>query len=154
MNIPRALVEGVRAWKAIQPETSSDGDPTSSRVLDWIGVNINEIKEGESLSCSAPDDQCSNQVVMLSIAITGGDQVSIGTYCFLHLELLTAFTELGIAARKELEASADETDSGEQEALTTIRGYMDSGHSLEAIREAGWGDWLDYFEAHGHGFSD
>ncbi len=37
----------------------------------------------------------------------------------------------------------------EQNALSRIRDYLERGHSLEGIREAGWGTWLDYFEAKG-----
>lgn len=41
------------------------------------------------------------------------------------------------------------SDDGEQEALERIRKYLDAGHSIEAIRQAGWAEWLDYFESKG-----
>ena len=37
----------------------------------------------------------------------------------------------------------------EQEALEQIRRYLDAGHSIDDIDEAGWGPWLDHFEAKG-----
>ena len=41
--------------------------------------------------------------------------------------------------------SNDETRS----ALETITGYLDAGLSLDAIRTAGWGAWIDYFNERG-----
>lgn len=39
------------------------------------------------------------------------------------------------------------SSESEQEALAQIRRYIDAGHSIEAIRDAGWGTWFDYFES-------
>ena len=33
------------------------------------------------------------------------------------------------------------SSAGEQTALEQIRKYLDAGHSIDAIREAGWGEW-------------
>lgn len=38
----------------------------------------------------------------------------------------------------------------EQSALDRIRAYLDAGHSLDAIREAGWAEWIDLLEANGY----
>ena len=40
-------------------------------------------------------------------------------------------------------------DENEQDALSKIKVYLDAGHSIQAIREAGWGEWLDYFASKG-----
>ena len=40
-------------------------------------------------------------------------------------------------------------DDKEQKALSRIRAYLDSGRSLEEIRQAGWGDWIDLFLSRG-----
>ncbi|MCI0776535.1 MAG: hypothetical protein J4N95_00010 [Chloroflexi bacterium] len=37
----------------------------------------------------------------------------------------------------------------EQKALSQIQRYMEAGHALDRIRDAGWADWLAYFEAKG-----
>ena len=38
-------------------------------------------------------------------------------------------------------------DANEQDALTKIKAYLDAGHDLDAIRRAGWGEWVDHLEA-------
>ena len=41
-------------------------------------------------------------------------------------------------------------DENESNALAKIKGYLDSGHSLEEVRGAGWGSWIDHLEAIGY----
>ena len=41
-------------------------------------------------------------------------------------------------------------DDKQQYALSEIRAYLDSGYSLDAIREAGWASWIDHLEAKGY----
>lgn len=43
---------------------------------------------------------------------------------------------------------------GEQEKLAQIRKYLDAGHSIEAIGDAGWGEWIDYFASKGISLDD
>lgn len=38
-------------------------------------------------------------------------------------------------------------DDGEQKALSRIREFLKAGRTLDEIRDAGWGEWLSYFEA-------
>ncbi len=44
--------------------------------------------------------------------------------------------------------------AGEQTALEQIRKYLDAGHSVDAIRDAGWGEWIDHFDAKGVSLAD
>lgn len=37
--------------------------------------------------------------------------------------------------------------AGEERALEQIRAYLDAGHALSAVRDAGWGEWIDHFES-------
>lgn len=41
-------------------------------------------------------------------------------------------------------------DENEQNALSKIKAYLDAGHSLDAIRQAGWATWIDRLEAKGY----
>lgn len=41
-------------------------------------------------------------------------------------------------------------DQKELDALSKIKAYIDSGHSLDDIREAGWASWIDHLEAKGY----
>ncbi len=41
-------------------------------------------------------------------------------------------------------------DENEQNALAKIKAYLDAGHSLDAVREAGWAFWIDHLEAKGY----
>lgn len=43
-------------------------------------------------------------------------------------------------------AQAEEAPFPEQQALAEIRGYLRAGHTLEALRKAGWQDWIQRFE--------
>lgn len=38
----------------------------------------------------------------------------------------------------------------EQKALFQIKGFLEAGHSLAAIREGGWAEWIDHLEAEGY----
>ena len=38
-------------------------------------------------------------------------------------------------------------DENEQDALSKIKAYLDAGQSIDAIRAAGWGSWIDHLEA-------
>lgn len=41
-------------------------------------------------------------------------------------------------------------NEAEQDALDRIKEYLDSGHSLDAIRQAGWATWIDHLERQGY----
>lgn len=41
-------------------------------------------------------------------------------------------------------------DDSQQKALSQIKDFLQAGHSLDAIREAGWGKWIDHLEAEGY----
>jgi len=41
-------------------------------------------------------------------------------------------------------------DESEQRALDQIKAYLDAGHSLDAIRDAGWATWVEHLEAKGY----
>lgn len=41
-------------------------------------------------------------------------------------------------------------DEREQQALDQIKAYLDAGHSLDAVRQAGWASWIDDLEAKGY----
>lgn len=45
-------------------------------------------------------------------------------------------------------------DENEQAALSKIKAYLDSGHSLDDIREVGWASWIDHLEAKGYEVRD
>lgn len=38
----------------------------------------------------------------------------------------------------------------EENALTKIKAYLDAGHDLDAIRQAGWSSWIDHLEVRGY----
>ena len=46
------------------------------------------------------------------------------------------------------------SSDGEQEAFAKIKRYLNAGHSVEAIRDAGWGEWFDYFASKGVSLDD
>ena len=41
-------------------------------------------------------------------------------------------------------------NEAEQDALNRIKEYLDSGHSLDAIKTAGWATWVDHLEGKGY----
>ena len=41
-------------------------------------------------------------------------------------------------------------NESEQKALSQIKAYLDAGHSLDAIRQSGWGDWIELLETKGY----
>ena len=41
-------------------------------------------------------------------------------------------------------------DESVRSALNAIKKYLDAGHSLDAIREVGWAEWIDRLEAEGY----
>ena len=41
-------------------------------------------------------------------------------------------------------------NENEQDAVSKIKAYIDSGHSLDEIRQAGWAPWIDHLEAKGY----
>ena len=41
-------------------------------------------------------------------------------------------------------------DENEQNALTKIKAYLDTGRSLESLREAGWATWIDHLLGKGY----
>ncbi len=43
---------------------------------------------------------------------------------------------------------------GEQKKLAQIGKYLDAGHSIEAIVDAGWVEWIDYFASKGISLDD
>ena len=42
------------------------------------------------------------------------------------------------------------TTGNEHDALSRIKAYLDAGHEIDAIRQAGWSSWIDSLEAKGY----
>ena len=41
-------------------------------------------------------------------------------------------------------------DEREQKALAQIKAYLDGGHEIDAIRQAGWSSWIDELKSKGY----
>ena len=65
----------------------------SDKVMDAILTNIEGLDVFRRIRCVGQDNECPNDVVM--ITLVRATETTIGGYCFGHLKLLSAYTDLG-----------------------------------------------------------
>ena len=98
-------------------------------------------------------------LILASLVLVDSDYSIIVVASFLPLWVVASVIALYIVyaqardvgpSRKDAPESIRSSNEGEARALTKIKAYLENGHSLDSVREAGWGDWIEHLESEGY----